>query len=46
MCGKIISTGTKKFVYINFVSEEMVWKTVPVFDDSDNERVLKGVNFS
>ena len=34
-----------KFVNINFVSEEMVWQTVPVFDDSQKEGVLKGVNF-
>ena len=35
-----------KFVNINFVREEMVWQTVPVFDDSHKEGVLKGVNLS
>ena len=35
-----------KFVNANFLSEEMVWQTVPVFDDSHEEGVLKGVNFS
>ena len=35
-----------KFVKVNFVREEMVWQTVPVFDDSHEEGVLKGVNFS
>ena len=32
-----------KFVHVNFVSEEMVWQTVPVFHDSHKERVLKGL---
>ena len=34
-----------KFVNVNFVGEKMVWQTVPVFDDSQKEGVLKGVNF-
>ena len=34
------------YSYYYFVSEEMVWQTVPVFDDSHKEIVLKGVNFS
>ena len=34
-----------KFVNVNFVREEMVWQTVPIFDDSHEEGVLKGVNF-
>ena len=34
------------YSYYYFVSEEMVWQTVPVFDDSPKEIVLKGVNFS
>ena len=28
------------FVNINFIIEEMVWQTVPVFDDSHKEGVL------
>ena len=35
-----------KFANVNFVREEMVWQTIPFFDDSHEERVLKGVNFS
>ena len=35
-----------KFVNVNFITEEMVWQIVPVFDDSHKEGVLKGVNFS
>ena len=35
-----------KFVKVNFVSEEMLWQTVSVFDDSHKEGELKGVNFS
>ena len=35
----------KKFVNVNFVSKKMVWQTVPVFDDSQKEGVLKGVHF-
>ena len=35
-----------KFANVNFVREEMVWQTVPFFDDIHEERVLKGVNFS
>ena len=31
---------------VNFVSEEMLWQTVSVFDDSHKEGELKGVNFS
>ena len=30
-----------KFVNVNFVSKKMVWQTVPVFDDSHKEGVLK-----
>ena len=30
----------------NFISEEMVWQIVPVFDDFPKEGVPKGVNFS
>ena len=32
--------------FVNFISEEMVWQIVPVFDDSPKEGILKGVNFS
>ena len=35
-----------KFVNVNFVSEEMVGQTGPVFDDFHKEGELKGVNFS
>ena len=35
-----------KSVNVSFVSEEMVWQTVPVFDDSQKEGVLKRVNVS
>ena len=35
-----------KFVNVNFVSEEMVGQTGPVFDDFHKEGVLKGVSFS
>ena len=35
-----------KFVNVNFVSEEMVGQTGPVFDDFHKEGVLKGVHFS
>ena len=39
-------TAFFKFVNVNFVYEEMVWRTVPVFDNSHKEGVLKRVNFS
>ena len=32
-------------VNTNFISEEMLWQIVPVFDDSPKEGVLKGANF-
>ena len=35
-----------KFVNVNLVCEEMVWQTVPAFDNSHKKGVLKGVNFS
>ena len=38
-------TAFFKFVNVNFVCEEMVRQTVPVFDNSHEEGVLKGVNF-
>ena len=34
-----------KIVNVNFVCEEMVWQTVPVFDDSHKEGVHKGFNY-
>ena len=40
-----IFLGLFKFFNFDFVSEEMVWQTVLVFDDFHEEGVLEGVQF-